>query len=143
MGEHHVHTEPGHEANDPLGQAGGGAAGGAGPGHGHLFSPELLHPSEVVNEVEGAGQRQGGMVHAAMEVHQGGALLQHSVLKALLHRTGRRLQIGVTLVGICAVLDADDIGHEGGPVEGLPEGLPTAGPVQRQALDLQAQQIAG
>ena len=146
MGQHHVHAEAGHQADDALGHAEGLAvAGRVGPGHGDLLAAQLVHAAEVVNEMEGVGHTLGGVVDVALEVDQGGPLLQHAVPVALLHRVGHLFHIGVALADVHIVPDADDVGHEGDHIGGLTDGLAVGNLALAlvQVLDLQAQQVAG
>ena len=52
MGQHHVHAEPGHQADDALGHGQGLAvAGGVSPGHGDLLALQVLHTAELMDDV--------------------------------------------------------------------------------------------
>ena len=87
MGQHHVHAEAGHQADDALGHGEGLAvAGGVGPGHGDLLALQVLHAAELMDDVQHVGHALGGVVHVALQVDQGGLLLQNAVLVALLSR---------------------------------------------------------
>ena len=86
MGQHHVHAETGHQADDALRHGEGLAVGGAvSPGHGDLLALQVLHAAEVVNDVQHVGHALGGVVDIALQVDQGGLLLQNAVLVALSH----------------------------------------------------------
>ena len=144
MGQHHVHAEPGHQADDALGHGQGLAiAGGIGPGHGDLLALQVLHAAELVDDVQHVRHALGGMVHVALQVHQGGLLLQNAVPVALLHRVHEGLLVLVALADEHVVPDADDLGHEGHHVGGLPDSLAVGdlALLLVQVLDLQAQQV--
>ena len=81
MGQHHVHAEAGHQADDALGHGEGLAvAGRIGPGHGDLLALQVLHAAELVDDVQHVGHALGGVVDVALQVDQGRLLLQHPVL---------------------------------------------------------------
>ena len=85
------------------------------------------------------------MVDVALEVDQGGLLLQHAVLVALGHGVHELVHVGVALANVHVVADADDVGHEGHHVGGLADGLAVGDLALAlvQILHLQAQQVAG
>ena len=146
MGQGHVHAEAGEQADHALGHGQGLAVGGRiGPGHSDLLALQVLHAAEVVDDVQHIGHALGGMVHIALQVHQGGLLLQDTVAVAFLHGVHKGLLILVTLADEHIIADADDVGHEGHHVRGLADGL-AVGDLRLllvQVLDLQAQQVAG
>ena len=76
-----------------------------------------------MDDVEHVGHALGGVVHVALEVHQGGLLLQDAVPVAFLHGVHEGFLVLVALSDEHVVPDADDIGHEGNHVGGLPDGL--------------------
>ena len=124
MGQNHVHAEAGHQTDDALGHGQGLAVGGrVGPGHGNLLALQVLHTAELVDDVQHVGHGLGGVVHVALQVHQGGLLLQNTVAVALGHGVHESLLILVALADEHIVPDADDVGHEGHHVGGLTDGL--------------------
>ena len=146
MGQHHVHAEAGHQADDALGHGEGLAVGGGvSPGHGDLLALQVLHAAEVVDDVQHVGHALGGVVDVALQVDQGGLLLQNAVPVALGHGVHHVVLIGVALADVHVVPDADDVGHEGDHVGGLADGLAVGDLALAlvQVLDLQAQQVAG
>ena len=95
--------------------------------------------------MEHIGHALGGVVDVALQVDQGGLLLQHAVLVAGGDRVHHLVHVLVALADVHVVPDADDVGHEGDHVGGLTDGL-TVGDLALalvQVLDLQAQQVAG
>ena len=98
-----------------------------------------------MDDVQHVGHALGGVVDVALEVDQGGLLLQHAVLVALGHGVHHLVHVGVALADVHVVPDADDVGHEGDHVGGLADGLAVGDLALAlvQVLDLQAQQVAG
>lgn len=99
----------------------------------------------MVDDVQHVGHGLGGVVDVALEVDQGGLLLQHAVLVALGHGVHELVHVGVALADVHVVADADDVGHEGDHVGGLADGLAVGDLALAlvQILHLQAQQVAG
>ena len=91
------------------------------------------------------GHALGGVIHVALQVHQGGLLLQDTVAVAFLHGIHKGLLILVALADEHIIADADDVGHEGHHVGRLADGLAVGdlGLLLVQVLHLQAQQVAG
>ena len=91
------------------------------------------------------GHALGGVIHVALQVHQGGLLLQNAVAIAFLHGVHEGGLILVALADEHVVTDADDVGHEGHHVGRLADGLAVGdlGLLLVQVLHLQAQQVAG
>ena len=146
MGQHHVHAEPGHQADDALGHGQGLAvAGGVSPGHGDLLALQVLHTAELMDDVQHVRHALGGVVHVALQVHQGGLLFQNAVPVALLHGIHEGLLVLVALADEHVVPDTDDVGHEGDHVGGLADGLAVGdlALLLVQVLDGQTQQVAG
>ncbi len=146
MGQHHLHAEPGHQADDPLGHGERLPVGGrVGPAHGDLLALESLRPAEMPEEVHGVGHGLGGVVDVALEVHQRGALLQDAGGVALLHRAGDFPHVGVALADVHVVADADHLGHEGDHVGRLPHRLAVGDLALAlvQILERQAEEVAG
>ncbi len=85
------------------------------------------------------------MVHVALQVHQGGLLLQDTVAVAFLHGVHKGLLILVALADEHIIADADDVGHEGHHVRGLADGLAVGdlGLLLVEVLHLETQQVAG
>ena len=146
VSQHHVHAETAHQADDALRHGEGLAVGGAvSPGHSDLLAPQVLHAAEVVNDVQHVGHALGGVVDIALQVDQGGLLLQNAVLVALGHGLSHFLLIGVALADVHIVTDADDVGHERDHVGSLADSLAVSDLALAlvQILDLQTQQVAG
>ena len=146
MGQHHVHAHAGHKSHHALGNGEGFAVGGrVGPGHGQLLSLQILNAAEFMDDVKHIGHALGGMVDVALEVDQGGLLLQDAVLIALGHGVHHLVHIGIALANVHVIPDADDVGHEGNHVGSLADGLPVCylGLALIQVLYLQAKEIAG
>ena len=98
----------------------------------------------MVDDVQHVGHALSGVVHIALQVHQGGTLLQNAVPVALGHGVHEGLLILVALTDEHIVPDADDVGHEGDHVGGLTDSLAVGdlALLLVQILDVQAQQVA-
>ena len=85
------------------------------------------------------------MIHVALQVHQGGLLLQDTVAVAFLHGVHKGLLILVALADEHIIADADDVGHEGDHGSGLADGLAVGdlGLLLVQVLQLKAEQVGG
>ncbi len=89
------------------------AVGGAvGPGHGDLLAPEILHAAEGVDQVQHVCHALGRVVDIALQIDQGGPLLQHPFQEALFYGLGHFQHIGMSLADIHVITDADHVGHE-------------------------------
>ena len=77
----------------------------------------------MVDDVQHVSHGLGGVVDVALEVDQGGLLLQHAVLVALGHGVHELVHVGVALADVHVVADTDHVGHEGNHVGGLAHGL--------------------
>jgi len=85
------------------------------------------------------------VIDIALEVHQGGSLLKHTVVIAILHSLGNGLHVGMALADVHIVANADDVGHEADHVGSLADRL-TVGDLTGllvQVLHLEAKQVAG
>ena len=98
-----------------------------------------------MDDVQQVRHGLGGVVHVALEVDQGGPLLQDALFIALVQGVHEGLLVFVALLDEHIVPDADDIGHEGDHVGGFPDGLAVGdlALLLVQVLDFQAQQVAG
>ena len=146
MGQHNVHAEAGHQADDALGNGQGLAvAGGVRPGHGDLLALQVLDAAELMDDVQHVGHGLGGMVDVALQVDQRGLLLQNAVLVALGHSVHHVMHVLVALADVHVVTDADDVRHEGDHVGSLADGLAVGDLALAlvQILHFQTQQVAG
>ena len=153
IGQGHVHAEPGEQARHALGHGQGLAVGGAvGPGHGHLLAlqvldrfVEIVAAAQGVDAVEHVRHALGGMVDVALEVDQGGLLLQDARFMSLSHSVHDIVHVFVSLADVHVVADPDDIRHEGDHVGCLADGLAMCDLALAlvQILNLQTEQVAG
>jgi hypothetical protein len=78
----------------------------------------------VALERDQVGHRLRRVVDVALEVHEGGALVEDPLVEALLHGPRDLAHVGVALAEVHVVPDADDLGHERDHVGRLAHGLP-------------------
>ena len=125
MGEHDLHAEARHQADNALRHREGFAVGGGiGPGHRYLFAPEVFHAAHLADDVESVCHGLRRVVDVALEIDESRALLEDAVFKALFDGVDDLVHIGVALADVHIVADADDVGHEGDHVCRLADGLP-------------------
>ncbi len=125
MSQDNVHSEPGHQADDALGNRQGFAVrGGVGPRHGDSFPLQILQSAEMVDQMERIGHRLGRVVDIALEVDDGGPLRKDAFTVSLVDRGRHFLLISMAFTQVDVIADPDHFCEKRDHCGGFPNGFP-------------------